>query len=55
MVIGLKENLSKDENILSEVVGFLHLITGEKSLIPLKFFPYFIVSRLYISEAGQIM
>jgi len=51
----LFETLAKDSNHISNIIGFLHLITDEKSMIPLRFFPYFILARLNISENGQLM
>jgi len=41
--------------VSNNIIGFLHLITDEKSMIPLRFFPYFILTRLNISENGQLM
>jgi len=41
--------------VSNNIIGFLHLITDEKSMIPLRFFPYFILARLNISENGQLM
>ena len=49
------ESVTKDIKVLNDVIGFLHVITDEKAMIPLRLFPYFVLVRLKLSENGQLM
>ena len=46
----LLERTSKDTNALKPIINFFDLITAEDSIIPMKYFPYFILANISIER-----